>query len=98
MPPYVMLGIDLLALQRFDEARLILQQALGRRDFGEIYVSLYGLAFVVGDARAMAEQQQWLAGRPEYENSGLSLASDTEAYRGHLDKARELTKRAVDSA
>ena len=32
------------------------------------------------------------------ENIGLSLASDTEAYAGHLGKARELTKRSVDSA
>jgi hypothetical protein len=46
----------------------------------------------------MAEQQQWYAGKPEYENFGLALASDTEAYGGHLAKARELTKRAVDSA
>jgi tetratricopeptide (TPR) repeat protein len=45
----------------------------------------------------MAEQQQWFVGRPE-ENLGLGLASDTEAYGGHLGKARELTKRAVDSA
>jgi hypothetical protein len=36
-------------------------------------------------------------GKPE-ENMGLALASDTEAYAGHLGKARELTKRAVDSA
>ena len=28
----------------------------------------------------------------------LALASDTEAYGGHVGKARELTKRAVDSA
>jgi tetratricopeptide (TPR) repeat protein len=46
----------------------------------------------------MTEQQQWFAGKPEYENEGLALASDTEAYGGHLGKARELTKRAVDSA
>ncbi len=46
----------------------------------------------------MAEQQQWFAGKPDYENFGLALASDTEAYGGHLGKARELTKRAVDSA
>ena len=46
----------------------------------------------------MAEQQQWFAGKPDYENFGLALASDTEAYAGHLGKARELTKRAVDSA
>jgi tetratricopeptide (TPR) repeat protein len=45
----------------------------------------------------MAEQQQWFAGKPE-ENYGLALASDTEAYAGHLGKARELAKRAVDSA
>ena len=45
----------------------------------------------------MAEQQQWFMGKPE-ENYGLSLVSDTEAYAGHLAKARELTKRAVDAA
>jgi len=46
----------------------------------------------------MTEQQQWFAGKPDYENFGLALASDTEAYAGHLGKARELTRRAVDSA
>jgi hypothetical protein len=46
----------------------------------------------------MAEQQNWYAAQPDYENYGLSLASDTEAYVGHLGKARELTKRSVDSA
>jgi tetratricopeptide (TPR) repeat protein len=45
----------------------------------------------------MAEQQQWFAGKPE-ENYGLSLGSDTEAYAGHLGKARELAKQSVDSA
>jgi predicted Zn-dependent protease len=53
---------------------------------------------VIGaNSGAMAEQQQWFAGKPE-ENWGLGLASDTEAYVGHLGKARELTKRAVDAA
>jgi len=60
--------------------------------------TLYLLAFVEADSAAMAEQQQWFAGKPEYENLGLALASATEAYRGHLGKARELTRRAVDSA
>jgi len=46
----------------------------------------------------MAEQQQWLAARPEYVTFGLVLASDTEAYGGHLGRSRELTKRAVKSA
>jgi tetratricopeptide (TPR) repeat protein len=59
--------------------------------------ALYALAFLGSDSAAMAEQQQWFAGKPE-ENSGLSLEADTEAYAGHLGKARELTKRAVESA
>ena len=63
-----------------------------------LHNALYGLAFLEADSPAMTEQQQWFAGKPEYENFGLSLASDTEAYAGHLGKARELTKRAVESA
>ena len=46
----------------------------------------------------MAEQQRWFVGKPDYENWGLALASDTEAYAGHVGKALELTRRAVDSA
>ena len=46
----------------------------------------------------MAEQQQWYAATPDYETFGQALASDTEAYEGHLGKARGLTRAAVDSA
>jgi outer membrane PBP1 activator LpoA protein len=60
-------------------------------------MQLYALAFLGSDAASMAEGQKWFTGKPE-ENPGLALASDTEAYAGHLGKARELTKRAVDSA
>ena len=88
-----------LALQRFDEARQIIHEAQARKmDDLELRDALYALAFLGADSAAMAEQQQWFAGKPEYENFGLALASDTEAYAGHLGKARELTKRAVDSA
>jgi len=46
----------------------------------------------------MAEQEQWYAARADYQTLGQAIASDTEAYGGHLNKARELTKRAVDSS
>jgi tetratricopeptide (TPR) repeat protein len=59
--------------------------------------AVYVLAFFSSDSDAMAGQQQWFAGKPE-ENYGLSLASDTEAYAGHLVKARELVKRSAESA
>jgi serine/threonine protein kinase/tetratricopeptide (TPR) repeat protein len=96
--PYANLGNSLLSLQRFDEARQIIREAQARKlDDLLLRNALYALAFLGSDSAAMAEQQQWFAGKPE-ENIGLALASDTEAYGGHLGKARELTKRAVDSA
>jgi eukaryotic-like serine/threonine-protein kinase len=84
-----------LALQRFDEARQVVAQV--RKEDLVTHAALYALAFLGSDSAAMAEHQQWFAGKPE-EDFGLALASDTEAYGGHLAKARELTKRTVDSA
>ena len=95
---YVNLADYALALQRFDEARQIIHAQLPKLDDFAFHDALYALAFLGADSSAMAEQQQWFASKPEVENYGLSLASDTEAYAGHLGKARELTRRAVDSA
>jgi tetratricopeptide (TPR) repeat protein len=89
----------LLALQRFDEARQTIQQAQAQKlDRLTLRSALYALAFLRTDFPAMAEQQQWFAAQSAYDNNGVSLASDTEAYAGHLGKARELTKRSLDSA
>ncbi len=96
--PYAQLAACDLALQRLNEGRQIIQQAEARKlDVFVFHNDLYALAFLRGDSSSMTEQQQWYAGKPE-ENIGLSLASDTEAYAGHLGKARELTKRSVESA
>ena len=96
---YENLATFLLALQRREEARKTLQEAQARRlDGYALHTTLYGLAFLAGDAHAMAEQQRWFAANPALESLGPSLASDTEAYAGRLEKARELTRRSVDSA
>jgi eukaryotic-like serine/threonine-protein kinase len=95
---YVDLANDALALQRFDEARQSIHEAQARKlDDYILHNATYALAFLKADSAAMAELQQWYAGKPE-ENMGLALASDTEAFAGNVGKARELTKRAVDSA
>jgi hypothetical protein len=87
-----------LALQRFDETRQIIHDAQARKlDDPILHQALYALAFIGGNSAAMEEQEQWFEGKPE-ENLGLALASDTEAYGGHLGKARDFTGRAVDSA
>jgi eukaryotic-like serine/threonine-protein kinase len=88
-----------LALQRFDEARQMIHEAQARKlNDNVMHNLLYALAFLGADSTAMTEQLQWFAGKPDLENWGLALESDTEAYRGHLRKARELTKLSADSA
>ena len=96
---HVNLASYALAEQRFDEARKVIREAqVENLDDYILHDELYALAFLGSDSAAMAEQQQWLTGKPEFENFGLALLSDTEAYGGHLSRARELTRRAVDSA
>ena len=97
--PYTNLPNSLIALQRFDEARRIIEQAQARKwDNVIFHISLYAVAFVRSDSSAMQEQQKWFENRPDAENFGLSLASDTQGYAGHLSSARELTKWSVSSA
>ena len=96
--PYDNLADAYLALQRFDDVRKTIREAQAKKlDDYSTRNAIYALAFLASDAAGMAEQEKWFAGKPE-ENYGLALASDTEAYAGHVSKARELAKRAVDSA
>jgi DNA-binding winged helix-turn-helix (wHTH) protein/tetratricopeptide (TPR) repeat protein len=89
----------LLALQQFDQVRQIVSEEQTKKPDNYIFPSaLYILGFFGSDARAMAQQEDWFAHRPNYENFGLALAADTAAYGGQLNKARRLTRQAVDSA
>jgi serine/threonine protein kinase/tetratricopeptide (TPR) repeat protein len=95
---YANLAAFTMGAQRFDETRQVIRDGQARKADNFLFrTALYTLAFFGSDSAAMAEQQRWFAGKPE-ENLALSLASDTEAYAGHLGRARELTKRAADSA
>jgi DNA-binding winged helix-turn-helix (wHTH) protein/tetratricopeptide (TPR) repeat protein len=96
---YENLANDTLALQRFDETRQVIREAQARKlDAYLLHIHLCALAFLGADPVAMADQQRWLASKPENEHFGLAFASDTEAFLGHASKSRELTQRAVDSA
>src|SRR5882724_5037350 len=97
--PYMNLGNCLLALQRFDEARQTAKAAMAQ-NFDDYILrnELYALAFVGQDSATMEEQAAWFRSQPDSEHFGLALESDTEAYSGHLKKARELTKQAMESA
>jgi tetratricopeptide (TPR) repeat protein len=96
---HLFLAQDAMALQRFGEARQTIHEAQARKlDSANLHYALYALAFLEADSAAMAEQQQWFAGKAQYENVGLAFVSDTQAYEGRLGKARKLTERAVESA
>jgi hypothetical protein len=88
-----------LALNRFDEARTTSEETLRRKlDHTALHLNLYALAFFQGNTAAMKQQEDWAIGKPGAEHWMLSLESDTEAWFGRLEKARELSRHAVESA
>ncbi len=90
----------LLPLQRTDEIKIRVQQGHVGNWAGDyiLHSALYAVAFLDSDSTGMLQQQGWFAGKREYEHLGLALASDTEAFGGHLRKAQELGLRAEDAA
>jgi serine/threonine protein kinase/tetratricopeptide (TPR) repeat protein len=96
---YTNLGAEYLNLNRLEEAKSTLDEALAHNlDGGLLRVQIYVLAFLWGDAAQMEQQVAWGAGKPGDEDLLLSLQSDTEAYYGRMTKARYFSRRAVDSA
>jgi eukaryotic-like serine/threonine-protein kinase len=96
---YENLATILLASQQPDEVQAALDQARAHKlDSAVLREEQYNLAFVRGDTGQMSRQVAWAQGKPGAEDLLLSLQSDTEAYHGRLNKARVLSKRAVDSA
>jgi eukaryotic-like serine/threonine-protein kinase len=96
---YENLGEIYLALNRFDEARTTTQEAQGRKlDDTPIRLNLYALAFFQGNAAAMKQQTDWAIAKPSAEDRMLSVESDTYAWSGRLEKARELSRQAIESA
>ena len=96
---YVGLAQTYLALNRPDDAKKAIEQAQGRKLDGDfLHWTIYQLAFFKGDAAEMERQVAWAAGKPGSEDLLLSFQSDTEAYYGRLAKARDFSRRAVDSA
>ena len=96
---YGNLASGYLALNRPDDAKKAIEQAQQRKlDSEVLHLIVYQLAFLKGDTAEMERQVAWSAGKPGDEDLLLSFQSDAEAYYGHLAKARDFSRRAVDSA
>jgi tetratricopeptide (TPR) repeat protein len=96
---YLNLGNDYMNLNRLQEAEAVYKQAEERKLESESLLgNRYLLAFLKGD---MAQMTRWAAsaiGKPGAEDLLLAMQADTEAWYGKLERARELTRRAMDSA
>ena len=88
-----------LAVNRLDDAKAAIDQALAHKlDGGILRLAAYYLAFLRNDSAQMEQQVEWGSGKPGDEDLLLSAQSDTEAFHGRLTKARDLSRRAMDSA
>ncbi len=88
-----------LALNQATEAQASIQQAQTHEmDTLFLRLALYQAAFLRRDQQLMQQQLTWATGRPKDEDWLLSTQSDTEAYFGRLNNAREFSRRATDSA
>ncbi|MGO9517674.1 MAG: tetratricopeptide repeat protein [Candidatus Korobacteraceae bacterium] len=96
---YSNLGNDYVALNRLDDADAVYQQAEERKLQGEsLLLVRYLLAFLKGDTAQMTQLASAATGKPGTEDVLLNVQADTEAWYGKWKSARELIRRAMDSA
>jgi len=96
---YEGLGLAYLSLDRLDDAEAAFGQALARKlDSAALRQNMYYLAFLRGDESRMKQLVASSAGQAGTEDLLLSAQSDTEAYYGRLNAARDFSRQAVASA
>ncbi len=96
---YDNLALFYLALGRLEDARRVYDDAIARKlDDDLLHLDRYWLAFLQSDVKEMSAQATWFPIHPEVESEILATEAETEAYSGRLNHARELTRKAVDSA
>ena len=97
--PYGDLVASYVLVNRLDEARASAQEAQAHNlDNPATRLSLYIIDFLQHDTAGMEREAAGLMGKPGFEDGILGGESDTAAYGGQFAKARELTRRASDSA
>jgi len=96
---YANLAATYISLNRLNDARQTLHEAQ-QKNFDGLTIRdyVYTLAFLSGDRAEMDRQVAWAAGRPGEEDEMLNSDADTQAYYGRIEKARDLARRATDSA
>src|SRR5438067_2198842 len=92
------LALAFIYLNRFDEARQVIQEALAQGlESTTTHSHRYSIAFVQGDAAAMKQQIDWVSGRPD-EYLAQAWQAEVAAFGGQLRKEREFNGRTVELA
>ena len=93
---HVNLAVAFMGLNRFDEAKNVLQQALKQKlETDNLHTRLYHIAFVQGDAAAMKEQIDWAAGKT---NEAQAWQAQAALFSGQLAKANQFNAQALELA
>ena len=93
---YLQVAGAYLGLERSDEAKAILNQAIARKlDVASYHALLYHVAFIQRDTASMAHELAILSSSSSQQavSGYYSLAAGTEAYFGRFAKARELSQK-----
>jgi eukaryotic-like serine/threonine-protein kinase len=86
-------------LNRLDEAEAVYKQAEERNlGGGNLLGDRYALAFVRGDTAQLSLLATAVTGKPGMEDFLLAIQGDAGAWYGKLRNARDLMRRAMDSA
>ncbi len=93
---FVALSATYLGLGRFDESKATVDQALAAKlDVPNLHRILYFLAFVQNDSSVMERERSIVASKgPESTAYSFTLAAETEAHAGRMEKARGSIERA----
>jgi Tfp pilus assembly protein PilF len=93
------LGTDYVILDRLEEAEAVFKLAEERKlENDNLPRYRYTLAFLKGDTARMEQVASAAMGKPGAEDLILAAQADTEAWYGRSKAARELKRRATDSA
>jgi tetratricopeptide (TPR) repeat protein/tRNA A-37 threonylcarbamoyl transferase component Bud32 len=88
-----------LALNRLDEAKATAQEAtVHNLDSPVLHFNMYEVDFLLHDTAGMEHEIAAVGDKPGIGDVALYLESDTAAYAGEFVKARELSRRAEQSA
>ena len=92
------LALAFIFLNRFDEAKQVIQEALAQKlESTPMHSHRYSIAFVQGDAAAMKQQIDWASGRPD-EYLAQAWQAEVAAFCGQWRKEREFSQRTAELA